>query len=51
MLFMNPPYLLQTQDLRIGQEKELCIRLTQENLIENSIQDGLPYICWTHGPY
>ena len=37
-------FLLQTQALRVGQVKEPCIRLTQENLIENSVQDGLPYI-------
>ena len=28
---------------------EPCIGLTQENLIENSIQDILPYILITHG--
>jgi len=38
------PMLLQTQALRVGQVKEFCIGLTQENSIENSIQDGLPYI-------
>jgi len=36
--------LLQLQDLRVGQVKEPCIGLTQENLIENSVQDCLPYI-------
>jgi len=36
--------MLQSQDLRVGQVKEPCIGLTQENLIENSIQDCLPYI-------
>ena len=36
--------LLQTQALRVGQVKEPCIRFIQENLIENSVQDGLPYI-------
>ena len=36
--------MLQTQDLRVDQEKEPCIGLTQENLIENSVQDSLPYI-------
>ena len=34
-------YLLQTQVLRVN---EPCIGLTQENSIENSVQDGLPYI-------
>ena len=42
ILFMS--LLLQTQDLRVGQEKEPCIVFTQENSIENSVQDCLPYI-------
>jgi len=29
--------LLQTQDLRVGQANEPCIRLIQENSIENSM--------------
>ena len=41
--------MLQLQDLRVSQVKEPYIGLTQENLIENSVQDDLPYICWTHG--
>ena len=36
--------LLQSQDLRVGQEKEPYIGFTQENSIENSVQDCLPYI-------
>ena len=36
--------MLQLKDLRVGQWKKPCIRLTQENSIENSVQDGLPYI-------
>ena len=36
--------LLQIQALRVGQVKEPCIGLIQENLIENSVQDSLPYI-------
>jgi len=36
--------LLQTQVLRVGQVNESCIRLTQENSMENSVQDSLPYI-------
>ena len=36
--------MLQTQDLRVDQEKEPCIGLIQENSIENSVQDGLPFI-------
>jgi len=40
--------MLQTQDLRVDQEKEPCIGLTQENSIENSVQDSLPYILKPH---
>ena len=36
--------MLQLKDLRVGQWEEPCIRFTQENLIENSVQDCLPYI-------
>jgi len=36
--------LLQTQVLKVEQVNEPCIRLTQENLIENSIQECLPHI-------
>ena len=36
--------MLQFQDLRVGQEKKPCIGFTQENSIENSVQDCLPYI-------
>jgi len=36
--------LLQSQDLRVGQVKEPYIGLTQENSIENSVQNCLPYI-------
>ena len=42
--------MLQSQDLRVGQVKEPYIGLTQENLIENSIQDCLPYIQIPNGP-
>jgi len=42
--------LLWSQDLRVGQEKEPCIGFTQENSIENSVQDCLPYILKLHGP-
>ena len=41
--------MLQSQDLRVGQEKKPCIGFTQENLIENSVQDCLPYILKPHG--
>ena len=36
--------MLQTQVLRVGQVNKSCIRLTQVNSIENSVQDCLPYI-------
>ena len=36
--------MLQSQDLRVGQVKKPCIELIQENSIENSVQDCLPYI-------
>jgi len=36
--------MLQLKDLRVGQWKGPYIGLTQENSIENSVQDGLPYI-------
>ena len=36
--------MLQLKNLRVGQWEEPCIGLTQENLIENSVQNGLPYI-------
>ena len=36
--------MLQTQALRVRQVKESYIGLTQENSIENSVQDSLPYI-------
>ena len=45
-LFKNN--ILQSQDLRVDQEKESCIEFTQENSIENSIQDCLPYILKLH---
>jgi len=41
--------LLQIKDLRVDQVKEPCIRLTQENSIENSVQDCLPYILIPNG--
>jgi len=42
--------MLQSQDLRVGQVKKPCIGLTQENSIENSAQDCLPYIQIPNGP-
>ena len=36
--------MLQTQVLRVDQVNESCIGLIQENSIENSVQDCLPYI-------
>jgi len=43
--------MLQSQDLRVSQEKEPYIGFTQENLIENFVLDCLPYILNPHGPY
>ena len=40
--------MLQSQDLRVSQEKEPYIEFIQENLIENSVQDFLPYILNYH---
>jgi len=37
-------HVLQLKDLRVGQWEEPCIGLTQENSIESSVQDSLPYI-------
>jgi len=36
--------VLQSQDLKVDQEKESCIGFIQENWIENSVQDYLPCI-------
>ena len=36
--------MLWIKDLRMGQWKEPYIGLTQENSIENSVQDSLSYI-------
>ena len=43
------PVMLQTQVLRVRQVNEPCIGLTQENSIENSVQNGLPYILKPYG--
>jgi len=43
--------VLQTKVLRVEQVNEPCIGLTQENSIENSVQDSLSYILKPHGPY
>ena len=50
LLMVSRYILLQIQALRVGQVKEPCIGLTQENSIESSVQDSLPYIPRTHGP-
>ena len=36
--------MLWLKDLRVDQWIEPCIGLTQENSVENSVQDSLPYI-------
>jgi len=43
--------VLQSQDLRVGQEKEPCIGFTQENSIENLVQDYLSYILKAYDLY
>ena len=43
--------VLQIKDLRVGQWKEPYIGLIQENSIENSVQDCLPYIQIPNGLY
>jgi len=40
----NQVLILQTQVLRVVQVNEPCIGLTQENLIEKSVQTHLPFI-------
>ena len=42
--------VLWLKDLRVGQWIEPCIESTQENSIENSIQDYLSYIQISNGP-
>ena len=42
--------VLQLKDLKVGQWIESCIELTQENSIENSVQDCLPYIQISNSP-
>jgi len=37
--------------LELIKEKNLVLELTQENSIENFVQDGLPYILITLGSY
>jgi len=41
--------LLQLRNLSVGLGEEPCIGFTQENSIENSVQDGLPYIQLSNG--
>ena len=48
MIIKGP--LLWLKDLRVDQWIKPYIGLTQENLIENSVQDCLPYILKLHGP-
>ena len=42
--------MLHTRVLSVRQVNEPCIGLTQENLIENSVHDCLPYILKPYGP-
>ena len=41
--------MLQTQALSVGQVKEPCIGSAQENSIEDSVQESLPYIQMPNG--
>ena len=41
--------VLQLNKLRVSYRKKSYIRKTQENLIENSVQNCLPYIPYTSG--
>ena len=43
--------LLQSQNLKVNQEKKSYIGFIQENLIENLVQDYLPYILKAHVLY
>ena len=47
----NQVLILQTQVFKVEQANEPCIRLIQENSIENSVQDSLSYILNPHGPF
>ena len=49
-MLLDNTLALQTQVLSIGQVNEPCIGLTQENSMENSVQDSLSYILNSHGP-
>ena len=42
--------MLQTQVLRVGQVNKPCIGLTQENSIENFVQNCLSFILNYNGP-
>ena len=43
--------MLWSQDLRVGQKEKPYIRFTQENSIENLVQDYLSYILKVHSLY
>ena len=42
--------MLQLKNIRVSQEEKPCIWFTQENSIEISVQDCLPYILKPHSP-
>ena len=44
MIWQIKLLVLQLKSLRVNLREEPCIKLIQENLIENSVQDCLPYI-------
>ena len=52
MVFSNmSSIVLQLRNLSVGLGEEPCIEFIQENSIENSVQDGLPYIQIPNGLY
>ena len=48
--FLKESFMLQIQILSVRQVNESCTGLTQENSIEDSVQDSLSYILKPHGP-
>ena len=44
------PCCYNLKTLGLVNKKDPVLELTQENLIENSVQDCLPYILKSHGP-
>ena len=49
ILFFQSLFCYNSKILELISEQNLVLELTQENLIENSLQDCLPYILKAHG--